>query len=247
MFIPPGGVAKLLAVIFAIHAFASFSVSAQDASPSILDDYIITDLGQKSAKPYAPKDFTADPNLGLVWVVLIYIADIALKKDGVTVFEVTPTDVKVSGFMGNHMMFQSQYMAPYLLDMDVAISFGGKTKILSQREFMNLMTPKERKQYQANIKAAEKAIEKTRQLVQVNHYNVLASKVTQVGVSMNTLANMKPGPLQVIVGQGKLPADLIKYMEKSNGSWFSRYRNFVLMVITALVVGFFALRALRKS
>ena len=63
---------------------------------------------------------------------------------------------------------------------------------------------------------------------------------------MNTLEGMQPINLEVLVGQGPVPAEMMAYTERRNRSWFHRYQHFIYLVGVAFALWFLAARYLWK-
>ncbi len=63
---------------------------------------------------------------------------------------------------------------------------------------------------------------------------------------LNPLEGMQPMNLEVLVGQGPVPAGFKAYMDGRNRSWFHRYQHFIYLVGVALALWFLAARYLWK-
>ena len=84
------------------------------------------------------------------------------------------------------------------------------------------------------------------QLVQTNRYQIPATELGKIHVEMNLLEDMQPMNLEVLIGQGPVPAGMKAYMERRNRSWLHRYQHFIYLLAVILVLWFLAVRFLRK-
>lgn len=205
----------------------------------LIDNFIITDvkgLASKKITGYKSKGFVAEPNGGPVWVMTNYLAE---EGDGdalgVTSFDIMPSNVKVRAG-DNVVRFPAREMARFRIEDGLTLNISGKTIKLTDNVLRELMTPEQFADY---LKAKEKA-KGLLQLVQLQTFDVPANTDSDIMIDLTRLENMKAHSLEVVIGQGDVPPELLSYMEKQNGSWLYRNRHMLAMIATLLLmVGWF--------
>ncbi|MBU0593871.1 MAG: hypothetical protein KKH74_09065 [Gammaproteobacteria bacterium] len=234
---------KLLLVLGLV--LAAIGVNAENNSTTrIIDNFTITDFKTFTTKSFARKSraFNSDPNLGPVWVIVNYIASPKdQSRNGTTTFDIMPEGVPVPAGT-SFAIFQSQYMAKFNQENSISITMSGVTKTLSKVDLQKLMSKEDFEKFQESLAVSEKLL----QLVQVKTFSIPAKDETDIGVSINTMENMAPSSVEITVGQGPIPAEVQQFIDKTNGSWFYRYRNFLFMIAGSFVLLFFIRRLLAR-
>lgn len=234
---------KLL-LILSLMVYA-IGVNARDSSTTrIIDSFTITDFKSFTANSFARKSkaFKADPDLGPVWVIVNYIASPKdPSKNGTTTFDIMPEGVPVPAGT-SFAIFQSQYMTKFIKENSISITMSGVTKTLSTDDLKKLMSQEDFKKFEASLADSEKLL----QLIQINTFSIPAKDETDIGVSINAMENMEPVSVEIAIGQGAIPAKVQEFIDKTNGSWFYRYRNFLFMIAGSFVLLFFIRRLLAR-
>ncbi len=244
-FVPRSALAVFAIVL--VCGLARAPVRAQEPATRIIDHFIIDrTLLAKTGQRHSSVDFESKPELGPVWVILNYTAKVTGPGgDGRTAFGVFPEAVAVP--IGEaFMLFQARFMANYQVDDTLTLYFAGKSRVLTRSEMREVMTAEQFAQYTAAINEEKKRTSDWVQLVQTNRYQIPATEPGKIHVEMNTLEGMQPMNLEVLVGQGLVPAGFKTYMERRNRSWFHRYQHFIYLVGVALALWFLAARYLWK-
>lgn len=229
-----GLVAAFLFLSLIVHV-----VPAQAEStpyPSVLiDNFVITDV-KGLANPghtRSSKPFVVDPEGGSVWVMTNYLAEEGDEDAlSVTSFDIMPEGVPVPAG-SNIARFPAQEMARFKPEEGLALNVGGKTIKLTDNVLRELMTPE---QFDELLKARE-STKGVLQLVQLQRFNIPADTETVIRIDLTRLENMKPHSLEVVIGQGAVPEELVTFMDKKNGSWFYRNRNMLGIIGFSLLLG----------
>lgn len=85
-----------------------------------------------------------------------------------------------------------------------------------------------------------------RQLVQIRQYAVPPDTDTSMILEVLRLENLRPLALEIVVGQGPIPAELVAFEQAMNGNWFVRNKTPALIIGSVLVAGLLLLRRLRR-
>lgn len=176
-----------------------------------------------------------------IWVMVHYIAQIGdADSRGETSFEIIPMNVQVP--MGqNIMLFQSDSMAKIDPKQPLRLNVGGKLVELDDDTLRTLMSEEDFKAYQASREPPAKM----RQLIALRKFIIPPGSDTEVRVEVVRNENMLPQRLEMVVGRGAVPPELLAFMEAQNGSWFYRNRHLLAMLGTVLLGGGYVLRRLK--
>lgn len=206
----------------------------------IIDSFTVVDGNKLRSFPTkSTVAFPNDPDQGPIWVVLSYTAQlIDPLKDGVMMLEVSPEGVPLVS-MDSFSQFESQHMTPYLIEgvapiISLVPVVAGVPPILSQDDIKQKMSAEDLARYNATFKDPQRLL----QLVRTNTFVVPKSRGARLLFTLSKIENMNFGTLQVIVGQGEIPQELVGYIEGRNGSWYYRYRYMLAFIAGVIVLGF---------
>jgi hypothetical protein len=237
----------LIDLALALACSLPLACAAQNSS-RIIESFTVVDgskLNSFPAKSTAP--FLNDPEKGPIWVVLSYTAQlIDPLKDGIMVLEVSPEGVPLVS-MDSFSQFESQHMTPYLVEgvapmISLVPVVAGVPPILSQDEIKQKMSKEDLTRYNATFTDPQRLL----QLIRTNTFVVPKSKGARLLFTLSKIENMNFGTLQVIVGQGEIPAELAGFIEGRNGSWYYRYRYMLAFIAGIIVLGFMVRRFFSK-
>lgn len=234
---------KLL-LILSLMAPAIGANAQGNSTTRIIDSFTITNFKTFTTNSFArkSKEFKADPDLGPVWVIVNYIASPKdQSKNGTTTFDIMPEGIPVPAGT-SFAIFQSQYMAKFIKENSISITMSGVTKTFSADDLQKLMSKEDFEKFKASLADSEKLL----QLIQIKTFSIPAKDETDIGVSINTMENMEPVSVEIAIGQGAIPAKVQEFIDKTNGSWFYRYRNFLFMIAGSVVLLFFIRRLLAR-
>lgn len=85
-----------------------------------------------------------------------------------------------------------------------------------------------------------------RQLVQIRQYAVPAETDTSMILEVVRLENMQALALEIVVGQGPIPNELLAFEQAMNGNWFVRNKTPAAIIGVIVVGGWLLLRRLRR-
>lgn len=225
------------AALFLVLLVPAVPAQAESAPhPSVLiDNFIITDI-KGLANPghtRSSKAFVVDPKDGPVWVMTNYLAEEGDEDAlSVTSFDIMPEGVPIPAG-SNIVRFPAQEMARFKPEEGLTLNVGGKTIKLTDNVLRELMTPE---QFDELLKARE-STKGVLQLVQLQRFYIPADTETVIRIDLTRLENMKPHSLEVVVGQGAVPEELVTFMDKKNGSWLYRNRHILGMIGFSLLLG----------
>jgi hypothetical protein len=229
----------ILLVSLLASLLPSFAASAQN-NMRIIDSFTVVDANKLRSFPAkSTVAFPNDPEKGPIWVVLSYTGQLVDPlKDGLMVLEVSPEGVPLVS-MDSFSQFESQHMTPYLIDgvapmISLVPVVAGVPPIMSQSEIMQKMSPEELARYKATFTDPQRLL----QLIRTNTFVVPKSRGARLLFTLSKIENMNFGTLQVIVGQGDIPQELVGYIEGRNGSWTYRYRYMLAFIAGVIVLGF---------
>lgn len=225
-------------------AYACCSTAQDTGTTRIIDIITITDFQSFTTNSFARRSirFNSDPDLGPVWVAVNYIASPKDKSiSGRTAFSIMPEGIPVP-VESSFTIFQSEHMAKFDTDRFISITTGGTTKILSPDDLKSLMSKDDAHKFDG-FRASSKDF---LQLIQMKSFNIPSKEETDIGISINTMSNMTPISLEVVIGQGAIPSTVEEFIDKTNGSWLYRYRNILYMFAGTLFFIFFIRRILSR-
>ena len=84
-----------------------------------------------------------------------------------------------------------------------------------------------------------------RQLVRIRHYDIPDDTPTAMLLEVLRLENMQPLALELVVGQGPIPPELVAFEQAMNGNWLSRNRVPAIIIGSVVLGGLWLLRRLR--
>ena len=236
------------AAIGVCAAISASTTHAQEPGTRIIDHFSVGRATlAKTGQRISSADFESKPELGPVWVMFDYTARVTgLGGNGKTSFEVMPEGVKLRP-SDSYMLFQARQMANYEVDTTHTLTYAGVSRVMTPAEVKKIALPENYASYMELLNEEKKRTKDWVQLIQTNQYVIPADEPGKIHIEMNILDNMEPMNLEVLIGQGPVPAAVRAYMEKRNRSWFHRYQQVIYMLGAILAAGFFALRYLRKS
>ena len=85
-----------------------------------------------------------------------------------------------------------------------------------------------------------------RQLVQIRQYAVPTDTDTRMILEVLRLENMQPLALEIVVGQGPIPNELLAFEQAMNGNWLVRNKTPAAIIGLLAVGGWLLLRRLRR-
>lgn len=229
---------RICALLLALLSLVAvrMAVAAPASHPTrLIDSFVITDV-EGLAKTFSgrvSKTFIATPDGGPVWVMTNYLAEEGTSGDlPVTSFDIMPRNVTVPAG-DNIVRFPGREMARFKPEEGLRITIGGKTHTLSDAVLKELMTPEQFAEYQK----AKESTQGILQLVNLQRFNIPPDTDTEIAVELIRLENMKPHSLEVVIGQGDIPPELLQFMEKQNGSWLYRNRHLLAMLASVVLFG----------
>ncbi len=206
----------------------------------IIDTFTVVDGNKLRSFPTkSTVSFVNDPDKGPIWVVLSYTGQlIDGARDGLMVLEVSPEGVPLVS-MDSFSQFESQHMMPYLVEGNAPVTalapiIAGIPPILSQDDIKLKIGADDLARYNAMFKDQQRLL----QLIKTNRFVVPKGKSARLLFTLAKIENMNFGTLQVIVGQGDIPTELLGYIEDRNGSWFYRYRHLLAFIGGVILLGF---------
>jgi hypothetical protein len=82
--------------------------------------------------------------------------------------------------------------------------------------------------------------------VQIRQYAVPAETDTSMILEVVRLENMQALALEIVVGQGPIPNELLAFEQAMNGNWFVRNKTPAAIIGAIVVAGWLLLRRLRR-
>lgn len=237
----------LCAALGLYAALYSSTPNSQETTTRIIDHFSVgPSTLAKTGQRISSVEFESKPELGPVWVMFDYTARATgFGGDGKTSFEVMPEGVKVRP-SDSFMLFQARQMASYEVDTTYTLTYAGVSRVMTPADVKKIAIPENYVLYMELLNEEKKRTRDWVQLIQTNKYQIPADEPGRINIEMNILDNMQPMNLEVLIGQGPIPAGVKAYMEKRNRSWFHRYQHVIYLFAAILGLGFLAVRYLLK-
>lgn len=228
--------------VLAVVAFAWFVSGASAAETRYLTHLRVdkaAELKPESAS-ISSAGFSAEKGNGRIWVVFYFLGALTDESQlGGLGLSALPDGVPVN--LGNATLtFNSPNMAiPEIqAGKGLVVEVAGTPITFDENDLREMLGDEA-----ANLALSRPS--SLRQLVQIRHYDIPADEPTAMLLEVLRLENMQPLALEIAVGQGPIPPELVAFEQAMNGNWFNRNRVPTIIIGSIVLGGLWLLRRLR--